>query len=111
MALEDENTTLRRENCNLSERLSTVETRPRPELRFQAPITHMQSLETPELGNSSTQPLDGLLVILGFNLQITPEGYPLITSFAVDTALMHAMSTSLNALNATPSQILQIPSY
>ena len=30
-ALEDENTTLRRENCNLSERLSVVETTPHPE--------------------------------------------------------------------------------
>ncbi len=34
LALEDENATLRRENRNLSERLSVVETTPRPELRF-----------------------------------------------------------------------------
>ena len=47
LALEDENATLRRENRNLSERLSAVETTPRLELRFQVPVTHMQSLETP----------------------------------------------------------------
>ena len=35
LALEDENATLRRENHNLSERLSAVETTPRPGLRFQ----------------------------------------------------------------------------
>ena len=34
LALEDENATLRRENRNLSERLSAVETTPHPELRF-----------------------------------------------------------------------------
>ena len=32
LALEDENATLHRENRNLSERLSAVETTPRPEL-------------------------------------------------------------------------------
>ena len=32
LALEDENTTLRRNNHNLSERLSAVETTPRPKL-------------------------------------------------------------------------------
>ena len=53
LALEDENVTLHRENRNLSERLSAMETTPRPELRFQVPVPHMQSLETPELGNSS----------------------------------------------------------
>ena len=54
LALEDENMTLRCENRNLSERHSAVETMPRPELRFQVPVTQMQSLETPELGNSSS---------------------------------------------------------
>ena len=34
LAVEDENATLRHENRNLSERLSAVETTPRPELRF-----------------------------------------------------------------------------
>ena len=34
LPLENENTTLRRENRNLSERLSAVETTPRPKLRF-----------------------------------------------------------------------------
>ena len=53
LALEDENVTLRRENRNLSERISAVETTPCPELRFQVPVTNMQSLETPELGSSS----------------------------------------------------------
>ena len=48
LALEDE------KNRNLSERLFAVETTPRPELRFQVPVTHMHSLETPELGNSSS---------------------------------------------------------
>ena len=67
LALEDENTTLHRENRNLSERLSTVETTPRPELRFQMPVTHMQSLETPKLGNSSSQPANGSPVIQGHN--------------------------------------------
>ena len=32
LALEDENTTMRRENRNLSERLSVMETMPRPKL-------------------------------------------------------------------------------
>ena len=32
LALKDENATLRRKNCNLSERLSGVETTPRPDL-------------------------------------------------------------------------------
>ena len=41
LALEDENATLRHENRNLSEQLSAVETTPRPELRFQVPVTHM----------------------------------------------------------------------
>ena len=54
LAFEKENATLCRENRNLSEPLSTVETTPRPELRFQVPVTNMQSLETPELGNSSS---------------------------------------------------------
>ena len=54
MALENKNATLRRENRNLSERLSAVETTPRPNLRFQVPVTHMQPLGTPKLGNPST---------------------------------------------------------
>ena len=103
LALEDKNATLHRENRNLSEWLSAVETTPRPDLRFQVPVIHMQSLETPELGNSFTQPLGELPVILGFNPQTTPEGYPLITSSVVDMALMHAMSAGLNAFNAMPS--------
>ena len=74
LALEDENATLRHENRNLSERLSAVETTPRPELRFQVPVTNMQSLETPELGNSSSQPANGPPVILGYNPQPTSEG-------------------------------------
>ena len=54
LALKDENKTLRRENHNLTERLSVVETTPRPELRFQVLVMRMQLLETPKLGNSST---------------------------------------------------------
>ena len=54
MVLEDENTTLRCENRNLSKRLSAMETTPHPELRFQVSVSNMQSLVTPELGNSST---------------------------------------------------------
>ena len=107
LALEDENTTLRRENYNLSERLSAMETTPCPELRFQVPVTHMQSLETLELGKSSTQPSSGSPVIQGFNLLLTLEGQPLITSSAVDTALLHAMSARLNTLNAMHHQIPQ----
>ena len=53
LALEDEYVTLRRENRNLSERFSAVETMPHPKLRVQVPVTNMQSLETPELGNPS----------------------------------------------------------
>ena len=90
LALEDENATLRRENRNLSERLSAVETTPRPELRFQVPVTNMQPLETPELGNSSSQP--------------TSADQLLITSSAVNTALLHAMSARINALRATSHQ-------
>ena len=95
LALKDKNVTLRHENCNLSEQPSAVETTPRLDLLFQVPITHMQSLETPELGNASIQPSGGLPVILGFNPQTTPEGQPLITSSAVDTTFMHAMSAGL----------------
>ena len=50
LALEDENATLRHENRNLSERLSAMETTPRPELRFQVPVTNMQSLRLPNWG-------------------------------------------------------------
>ena len=105
LALEDENATLRRENRNLSERLSVVETTPRPELRFQVPVTNMQSLETPELGNSSSQPTNGPPVIQGHNNpQPTSEGQLLITNSAVDTALFHAMSAGISALHSTPNQ-------
>ena len=107
LALEDENATLRRENRNLSERLSAVETTPHPELRFQVPVIHMQSLETPELGNSSSQPTNGSSVIQGHNQQPTSEGQLLITSSAVDTALLHAKLAGLNALNATSHQVSQ----
>ena len=84
LALEDENATLRRENCNL-----------------QVPVTHMQPLETPELGNSSSQPTNRPPMIQGHNPQPISEGQLLITSSAVDTALLHAMSAGLNALHAT----------
>ena len=67
----------------------------------------MQSLETPELGNSSTQTSGKSSVIQGFNPLITPKGQPLITSSTVDTALLYAMSAGLHALNVTPYQILQ----
>ena len=67
LALEDENATLRHENHTLFERLSTVETTPRPEQRFLVPFTHMQSLETPELGNSSLQPAIRSPMIQGHN--------------------------------------------
>ena len=107
LALEDENATLRHENHNLSERLSTVETTPRPELRFQVPVTNMQSLETPDLGNSSSQPTNGPPVILGYNPQPTSEGQFLLTSSAVDTALLHAVSAGINALHSTSHQSSQ----
>ena len=68
LALEDENATLRRENCNISKRLSAVETTPCPALRFPVPVTNMQSLETPELGNSPSQPANGSPVIQGHSL-------------------------------------------
>ena len=41
LALEDKNATLYRENRNLSKWFSAVETTPRPNLRFQVPITNM----------------------------------------------------------------------
>ena len=107
LALEDENATLRRENRNLSERLSAVETTPRPELRFQVPVTNMQSLETPDLGNSSSQPAVGAPATHGHNLQPTSADQLLITSSAVDTALLHAMSAGINALHATSQQGLK----
>ena len=100
LALEDENATLRCENRNLFERLSTVETTPCPEMRFQVLVTHMQSLETPELGNSSSHPASGSLVIQGHNQHPASEGQLLITSSAVDTALLHAMW-----LGSTPSTL------
>ena len=111
MALEDENVTLRRENHNLSKRLCTVETKPHPELQFQVPLTHRQSLETPELGNSSLQPTNGSPVIQGHNQEPTSEGQLLITSSAVDTALLHAMLVGLNALSATSNQVSQPTSW
>ena len=58
MALEEENTTLRHENCMLQEHLSTVEATPqRPhDLWFQVPVIPMQLLFTPDQGGSSSQP-------------------------------------------------------
>ena len=106
LALEDENATLRHENHNLSEWFSVVETTPHLELWFQVRVTHMQSLETLELENSSTQPSNGSPVVQGINPLLASEGQPLITSSAVDKALLHDMSAGLNALNATPHQIL-----
>ena len=71
LALEDKNATLRHKNHNLSEQLSAVETTPRLDLQFQELVTHMQLLETPKLGNSSTQPSSGSPVIQGFNPLLT----------------------------------------
>ena len=67
----------------------------------------MQSLETPKLGNSSSQPASGSPVIQGQNQQPTSEGQLLITSSAVDTTLLRTMSAGLNALNATSHQVSQ----
>ena len=64
----------------------------------------MQSLETPELGNSSSQPAHGPPVTHGHNPQPTSADQLLITSAAVDTALFHAMSAGINALHATSHQ-------
>ena len=71
----------------------------------------MQSLETLELENSSTQPSNGSPVVQGINPLLASEGQPLITNSAVDTALLHAMSVELNALNATPHQILHSTTF
>ena len=43
-------------------------------------------------------------MIQGHNPQPTSEGQLLITSSAVDTALLHAMSARINALHATSYQ-------
>ena len=67
----------------------------------------LQSLKTPELGNSSSQPANGPPLIQGHNPQPTSEGQLLITSLAVDTALFHAMSAGLNVLHVTSYQGLQ----
>ena len=67
----------------------------------------MQSLETPELGNSSSQPANGPPVILGYDPQPTSEGQFQLTSSAVDTALLHAMSAGVSALHSTSHQGLQ----
>ena len=119
LALEDENATLRRENHNLSERLSDVENTPYSELWFQVLTTHIQLLMTPELGKSSSQPLGGSPTIHNISPAITSKAPPpitseaplLITSSAVDTALLYAMSAKLNALNASLHRIYIQPSY
>ena len=84
-----------------------METTPCPGLRFQVPVTHMQSLDTPEQGNSSLQPTNGSPVIQGHNQQPSSEGHLFITSSAVNSALFHALSAGLNALNATSYQVSQ----
>ena len=58
MALEEENTTLRCENCTLYERLSDIETTPQQprDPWFQVLISPMQPLFTPEHGGLSSQP-------------------------------------------------------
>ena len=66
----------------------------------------MQPLVTPELGNSSSQPSGGSPAVHSVNPPITFEP-PLITSSAVDTALLYDMSAGVKALNATPQQNLQ----
>ena len=58
----------------------------------------MQSMETPKLGNSSTQLSSGSPVIQGFNLLLTPESQPLITSSTIDTTFLHVMLARLKAL-------------
>ena len=97
---------LHHDNCNLSERLSAMETTRRPELWFQVPITNMQPLVTPELGNSSSHPSSGSLAIQSISPPVTSESLLLITSSTVDTALLHAMSARLNALNTIPHHYL-----
>ena len=106
MALEDENTPLRRENRNLLQCFSAVETTPQLKLRFQVPTTHMQPLVTHKLGNSSIQSSSGSPVVHSISPPVTSQS-PLITSSMVDTALLRVMSVELNALNAAPHQSLQ----
>ena len=68
------------------------------------PVTNMQSLETPELGNSSSQPAAGPHATHGHNPQTTSAVPSQITSSAVDAALLHAMSAGISALHATSHQ-------
>ena len=105
MALGDENVTLRHENRNLIERLSAAETTPRLNLCFQTAVHPMQPLMTPELGNSSIQPSDGSPMVHNVVQPVNSELF--ITSFVVDTALFHAMSARLHALNGSPHLNLQ----
>ena len=65
----------------------------------------MQPLGTLELGNSPVQLPSRSPVIHSIVQPVGSE--PLITSYAVNTALLHTMSSGLNALNATPHQNLQ----
>ena len=64
----------------------------------------MQSLETPEIGNSTSPTISGSPVIQGHNQQLTSESQLLITSSAVDTALLHAKSVGISALHFTSHQ-------
>ena len=65
----------------------------------------MQPLGNPELGNSSTQLPGGSPAIHSIVQPVGSE--PLITSSAVDTALLHTMFVGLNALHTVPHQSLQ----
>ena len=58
MALEEENTTLRRENRTLQERLSAVEVTPQQprDPRFRVQVLPMPLLYTPDQGGSPIQP-------------------------------------------------------
>jgi len=67
----------------------------------------MKSLETLELGNSSSQPALGPQTTHSHNPQPTSPDQLLITSSVVDTALIHAMSAGLNALHAMSQLGLQ----
>ena len=49
------------------------------------------------------------LVIQGFNLLLTPLGQPLITSSAVDTALLHAIQSNWMSSTLHPIRFYSLP--
>ena len=93
MALENKNATLRRENCTLQERLSTVKSTPQQphDPRFLVPIKPIQPLFTSEPEGSSSQPLAHQSVVTNTSTA-APTSNPLIIGGTTSAPIGSTMS-------------------